>query len=369
MLSAVLKAVWAFVQEQDFLFMVLGSVALAWMNPTLGPRFLVPAVTATWLAVLLIFFCVGLTLKTDELKKAFLNLPFNIFVQSFNFFVVSALVYFASRFLESIHVLNARLADGMVVCAALPMAINMVVVLTKASHGDEAAAVFNATSANLIGVFLSPALIPFYLGVSGDADLLAVFTKLSIKVVLPVIAGQVLQLVPTVNNFVKQHKQTFKLLPQYSLIFILYTVFCRTFLDGSDATMTDILLMFVFQFILLTTVISLAWFSLGVLFPNDPKLRVMGLFGCTFKTVSLGVPLIGAIYEDNPHVGLYTLPLLIWHPMQLVMGSLLAPHMAAFVQREQARLGIVDDNDEGASNGVGNAAASGSEATRLLVQQ
>jgi solute carrier family 10 (sodium/bile acid cotransporter), member 7 len=68
----------------------------------------------------------------------------------------------------------------------------------------------------------------------------------------------------------------------------------------------------------------------------------MGLFGCTHKTVSIGVPLIGAIYEGNPAVGMYTLPLLIWHPMQLVVGSLLAPHLSAFVRREEERLEIVE---------------------------
>jgi hypothetical protein len=44
-------------------------------------------------------------------------------------------------------------------------------------------------------------------------------------------------------------------------------------------------------------------------------------------------------------VGLYTLPLLIWHPMQLVIGTFLAPKLAKFVEREHERLGIVvDDN-------------------------
>ena len=59
----------------------------------------------------------------------------------------------------------------------------------------------------------------------------------------------------------------------------------------------------------------------------------------------MGVPLINAIYENNPLVGLYTLPLLIWHPMQLVVGSFLAPYLVKFVISEKERLGIVDDED------------------------
>ena len=62
----------------------------------------------------------------------------------------------------------------------------------------------------------------------------------------------------------------------------------------------------------------------------------------------MGVPLINAIYEDNPLIGYYTLPLLIWHPMQLVIGSALAPRLSAFVAREEERLErvlITDDLD------------------------
>ena len=61
--------------------------------------------------------------------------------------------------------------------------------------------------------------------------------------------------------------------------------------------------------------------------------------GCTHKTVAMGVPLINAIYEKDPNIGLYTLPLLIWHPMQLVIGSALAPRLNAWTIREIERLG------------------------------
>jgi hypothetical protein len=82
----------------------------------------------------------------------------------------------------------------------------------------------------------------------------------------------------------------------------------------------------------------------------------MGLFGCTHKTVAMGVPLINAIYESDPAVGLYTLPLLIWHPMQLVIGTFLAPKLANFVKREHERLGIVEDEN-------------GSEVTKEVLEQ
>jgi sodium/bile acid cotransporter 7 len=43
------------------------------------------------------------------------------------------------------------------------MTINMIVVLTKAAGGDEASALINSTLANLIGVFITPALLFMYM--------------------------------------------------------------------------------------------------------------------------------------------------------------------------------------------------------------
>jgi sodium/bile acid cotransporter 7 len=70
----------------------------------------------------------------------------------------------------------------------------------------------------------------------------------------------------------------------------------------------------------------------------------MGLFGCTHKSLAVGVPLVNTIYELDPNLSLYTLPLLIWHPMTLVIGSALTSRLAAFVEQENERLGIVDED-------------------------
>ena len=68
----------------------------------------------------------------------------------------------------------------------------------------------------------------------------------------------------------------------------------------------------------------------------EPKLRVMGLFGCTHKTIAMGIPLIGAIFGgcSDCNVGLYYLPLLVWHPMQLLIGSALTARLSAWVDAQ-----------------------------------
>jgi len=115
-----------FYWQNSFLILVVLAILLALAYPPLGADYLQPQVTATWIAVIFIFTLSGLSLKSRELKKAILNLKFNLFVQIFNLGIVSCIVYFVSRGLESINVLEIDLANGMVICSCLPMTVNMV---------------------------------------------------------------------------------------------------------------------------------------------------------------------------------------------------------------------------------------------------
>jgi sodium/bile acid cotransporter 7 len=329
----------------EFLILVVVVILLARAYPPLGAVYLAPQYTATWIAVIFIFVMAGLGLKTSEFHNAFKQIRFNLFVQCYNFGVVSAIVFGVSRLLESLSILDANLADGMVICASLPMTINMVLVLTKSAGGNEAAAVFNAAFGNMIGVFLSPVLILGYIGVTGQVDLASVFYKLGLRVVLPICVGQVLQKTSKrVVAFVAKYKKYFKKAQMYTLVFIIYTVFCETFASEIVSSVGNIFLMILFQFLCLCIVMVLAWILLRLFFREKPQLRVMGLFGCTHKTVAMGVPLINAIYDGNSNIGVYTLPLLIWHPMQLVIGSALAPRLENWVTRELEQLGSTCDN-------------------------
>ena len=227
----------------------------------------------------------------------------------------------------------------MIICACLPMTINMVIVLTKSSGGDEAAAVFNAAFGNMIGVFLTPLLIFGYLGVTGEISVLNVFYKLALRVLLPIFIGQILRKYSSnVRKFVQKFKPKFKSLQEWCIVYIVYTVFCKTFQSDIQTSVGGVFSMIACQFAILSLLMILAWFTLKAFFGNQPTLRVMGLFGSTHKTMAMGIPLITAIYDNDSNVGFYTLPLMVWHPMQLIIGSYLAPRLSEFVIREEKRL-------------------------------
>jgi len=347
-----------FYWTNEFLILIVVVILLALAYPPIGAIYLAPQITATWIAVMIIFLLAGLGLKTEEFKNALKQCKFNSFVLIYNLGVESSFVYGVSRGLLKYNIINKDLANGMVITACLPMTINMCVVLTQASGGDVAASICNTAIGNMVGVFLSPVLILGYLGVTGDVNILTVFIKLASRVLFPIVVGQVLKCYSkAVVEFAKTYKPYFKRIQMYSLVFIVYTVFCKTFIsDENTIPVKDVFIMIAFIFICLSILMVVAWYLLRLLFSKEVKLRVTGLYTCTHKTVAMGVPMINAIYEGDPALGMYTLPLLIWHPMQLVIGSLLSPRLQAWVDsceidaaEEEAK---TDDAPEKDSNSV-----------------
>lgn len=207
----------------------------------------------------------------------------------------------------------------------------MVIVLTAASGGDEAAAVFNSALGNLLGVFVTPAWVLLLLNKSTNVDFTATVLSLVYRVLIPVMCGQLIQTyLPELKKKLDKRKEVLKKMQELCLIYIVYTVFCRTFYEGSQASVADTLLVFGLQCAILVGAKAAAWAYLGCLFPEERELRVMGLFGCVHKTVAMGIPMLEAMFSGSSKIGMYTLPLLIWHPAQLVLGSYLAPRLKAW---------------------------------------
>jgi solute carrier family 10 (sodium/bile acid cotransporter), member 7 len=336
--SCIQKAL-TFYFTNQFPIHILVAIALARAYPQLGPNYLATEYTASWLAVAIIFFISGLGLQVKDFLHTISQVKFNATVQIFNFCFMSAVVFGVSQVLTATHALTDALADGLVIGSCVPMAINAVIVLSAATGADEAAAVFNATLGNIVGIFLSPVIILMYVGTKGEVPMGEVFYKLVLRVVVPLCVGQCLQYtIPSIKPFFVRCKRVFKRTSESCLVFIIYAVFCTTFTDANSAGLAEVFKMMAYLLILSIFFMVTSWYLFQYLFRNEPELRVTGFMGCSQKTVALGVPLIHSIYAGSPNEGLYTLPILIWHPMMLVLSSMLIPRMSKFIQEERKRL-------------------------------
>jgi sodium/bile acid cotransporter 7 len=289
----------------------------------------------------------GVALKTEQFASAFAKYRFNAYVLIYNFGFVSAVIFGISSALKTGRILSPFLADGLIACGALPMAVNTVSVLTAGCHGDEAVAIFDEAVSNLIGVFLSPLIIRGYLGKLPGMNLPDIFWKLIVRVLVPLFVGQLVRYSSKqVVDFANKYKSGLSRAQKYLLVFIVYTIFCKTFLSNTGTGIGDVFTLVLVIFILQIFFLTVTWTVTHILYHDQPKLRVVGLFGAVAKTVALGIPLIQSLYENNPRVGVYTLPILIWHPMLLVVGSCLTPFVRSYVDSELERIEKASPQDD-----------------------
>jgi solute carrier family 10 (sodium/bile acid cotransporter), member 7 len=224
-------------------------------------------------------------------------------------------------------VLFRSLGQGFLILACVPTTITSCVALTKAGGGNEAGAVCNATLGNLLGVFLSPALVYALAGRYGGVEFLPVIRKLSLMVVLPIGVGQLLRL--RMEAWAVANRKRLGAASQVLLLAIIYIVFIKTFSLDLALPMRSLAATVALALGAHVLLLCLAWpatalrrlgFSRGD--------RIAALFCSTQKTVALGIPLITILYEGDPRAGLLAVPLLCYHPLQLIADSVAASMLA-----------------------------------------
>ena len=130
----------SFYLQNSFMVNVIIVIAIARAHASLTTKTYCDVLSIlAIIAVIWIFLFTGLGLRTRELVKALKNYKFNAFVQLFNLGLLPVAIWAISRVLIDIKVLSTPLANGVAVCAFLPMTVNMVIVLTKSSGGADPA--------------------------------------------------------------------------------------------------------------------------------------------------------------------------------------------------------------------------------------
>lgn len=154
------------------------------------------------------------------------------------------------------------------------------------------------------------------------------------KVLLPVAVGQALRATP-VKDFYSKHTAFFKRLQEMVLLGIVWNAFCNAFTKGLGLDLSHAI----------TLVILLPILHLGSLFTlfsvfrskfmnTTPGEAVAATFCGAHKTLAFGLPLINTIFEGNPNLASYCAPIMLMHPLQLVIGSLIVPKFTKFTDEK-----------------------------------
>ena len=287
-------------------------------------------------AIAALFFIAGLGLPVDVLRDAASDVRLNAFVHAFIFVFPTTLVACAAPALQSTGWLDQNTLNGLFVMAALPTTVGSGVAFTQSAGGNFSAALLNSMSSNLLGIFLTPFLIHSFLGADSSVDPLASSSKLLLEAFLPVVLGMSLRRIPGVAQATSGAlKEPSKFLSDTILLGIIAKTFVVA--EKSEAGMLDLNAA-------LHLVSALAVFMLihkGTIFASAMAIdkfsrsdRVAALYMGSHKTLAFGLPLIRATFENDPNLTAYLLPLIVYHPMQILVSSLLVPPLKAYVRGE-----------------------------------
>ncbi len=304
-----------------------GATLLAWLFPG-------PGASGGWLhpelltkgGIALIFFLHGVALSFAALKAGTLRWPLHLVVQT------STFLFFPLLGLGLIALLGDRVsADlrlGFFYLCALPSTVSSSVALTGAARGNVAAALFNATLSSLLGVFLTPLWVTLVLKSSGqDPPLGPVMLDLVLWLMLPLVLGQLCR--PLLGRWATQHKSRINRADRATILVLVYTSFCDSFQQGvwSNHGWWTVALVVGLAGLLFTIVmLATGLASRGMAFPAED--RIAAMFCGSKKTLASGVPMARLIFGAHPGIGLILLPIMIYHPLQLVICGVLAQRWA-----------------------------------------
>ncbi|XP_016086853.1 sodium/bile acid cotransporter 7-like [Sinocyclocheilus grahami] len=233
------------VRKEWFIIGIVLVITCAKLAPSVGVKGgpLRPEITITYVAVSVIFFNSGLSLKTEELASALMHVKLHFFVQTFTLVFFPIAIWLLLKVL-ALTAINEWLLRGLQTVACMPPPVSSAVILTKAVGGNEAAAIFNSAFGSFLVIF-------------------------SIQ------------------------------LSFMALIFFLSTR------NSSGFTAAD---------------------------------SVAIMFCATHKSLTLGIPMLKIVFEGYEHLSLISVPLLIYHPAQILLGSILLPSIKTWMSGRQKTL-------------------------------
>ncbi|PNW86700.1 hypothetical protein CHLRE_02g095086v5 [Chlamydomonas reinhardtii] len=232
--------------------------------------------------------------------------------------------------------MNEDLVNGLVVAMTMPTTISTNVVFTKQSGGNEAAALINAVVGNIIGIFVSPGWLYLYLKRSGQASYSDVIVQMAITIIAPLVVGQLVQYFGP--DLVKKAQEyiNFGKVGNVMIVLLVWNTFCNTFhkdIHLGAGSWVPMLFLEIGMFLAFTVMcLLLATFvPFKKLFSMDKPDAVAVVMCGSTKTLALGMPLISVLFGKSANAGILSLPLLIYHATQCLLGSLMIKHLKAWV--------------------------------------
>jgi sodium/bile acid cotransporter 7 len=314
-------------KKHAFTLWLFLAVVLAVFLPEPGSKggMLHPELT-TKLGVWVIFFLQGLSLPTSELAAGYKPKRLHVFVLAWNFLLfplVSGLLLLPLSLM-----LGPELRLGFWLLAILPTTVISATTFTALAGGQTSNAIFSTVFSNVLSVLVVPAVAVIYLSTetATPIPILPLFSNLALLIVLPLVIGQMLRKLAweQAAHATKKAKHVSHVI----IVFIVYAAFAQSVSSGflEVLSLQSLLGVLISTVAVLLTVSTLVWFSSAALQLTRSQ-RIAAFFCASQKSLATGLPLASSILLAAPGLvdpAMVLIPLLCYHPLQLVLAGWLA---------------------------------------------
>jgi sodium/bile acid cotransporter 7 len=130
------------------------------------------------------------------------------------------------------------------------------------------------------------------------------------------------------GGWASAHKAQINVVDRLTILLLVYTSFCDSVVGGVwRSGATALLVSGGASLLLLVVALTLTWLA-GKLLGFERSDRIAALFCGSKKTLASGVPMARVIFGSAPSLAVILLPIMIYHPLQLVVGGWLAGRLS-----------------------------------------
>ncbi|MHC5068005.1 MAG: bile acid:sodium symporter [Planctomycetota bacterium] len=307
-------------QRHWFLLGLIAVVVVAWWWPALASD-IIPLSDAKLALVALAFTAIGCQVDPLSLVRALRHWRLHLLVQGVSLVLCPLSAWLMLPLLRQWF--GPELALGLFALAAMPTTVTSCVVLVVNADGDRPSAVCSATLGNLLGIMITPLWLA-----AADTSLIGgsvgtVAVRLSMSVVVPLIVGMsISRLAPL---WTANHRQALSRTAQIILLLIVLAGLSGAFaVSGQPAINGTLLLALSLGLAIHPALLTAVWYmSAWRWWRCDHGQRISATLCASHKTMALGLPLLGLLLRGDPRLGLICLPLIAYHPWQLIIDSII----------------------------------------------
>jgi sodium/bile acid cotransporter 7 len=318
------------IRGNGFLIGLLAAVGLAFAFPAPGSKsgVLHPDLLNN-LGIALILLLQGLSLAFEQIKGGLGNWRLHFTIQAFTFVIfplIGLLGQLVSPWVWPSEPGAIRL--GFLFLCVLPSAVSTSVVFTSVARGNTAGALFNAALSNIIGVVATPVLVQLLRKTTGQsAPLGSLLFKILLLTFVPFFAGMLLRTL--VQHWVTRHKAWTTRISNTVILFIVYSAFCDSVTEKTWQTYGLKMTAETFgAVVVLFSTISALVYASGRLLHLNREDAIATYFCAVKKTLAMGVPLAILIFGRRSDLPLILLPIMLYHPLQLLVNGVIANQLA-----------------------------------------